>query len=229
MTIRWKFDSGPILPLIPLSAAIAGIIRGRYGFAATAVLLGLCLVVSIFAILRGHASRRGDWFLVAAYLCCFGGDRFLAGHGGGELRFLAGVAMFGLAHLNLLGLMLCNGRIHKWFLAIFTAFLLAYFILFLLPHGGVALPVRIAVLIYLLLSSLTLSAAMGLRLAIPAKTLFVGAVSLLIFSDLTISFKEFLHWEKLNFLLMPTYWFFLVFMCAGMCLKQTGGNRAKME
>lgn len=217
------------LPLLPLSAAIVWIIRGRYGFAATAVVLGLSLAVSVFAILRSRASRPGDWFLVAAYLCCFGGDWFLAHRGGSELWFLAGVAMFGLAHLNLLCLLLCNGRIRKRLLAVLSVVLLAYFALFLLPLDGVGMPLKLAALVYLLLSGLTLSAAAGLRLAIPAKILFAGAVSLLAFSDLTISFKEFLHWGKLNFLLLPTYWFFLVFMCAGMCLKQAGGNQAKKE
>jgi len=217
------------LPLLPCSAVIAAMIRGRYGFAATAVVLGLSLAVSVFAILRSQTSRRGDWFLVAAYLCCLGGDWFLAHRGGRELWFLAGIAMFGLAHLNLLCLMLCNGRIRKRELAVLSVLLLAYFALFLLPLGGVGLPLKLAALVYLQLSGLTLSAAVGLRLAIPVKMLFVGAVCLLAISDLTISFKEFLHWEKLDILLLPTYWFFLIFMCAGMCLKQTGGNGAKKE
>lgn len=221
--IRLKF----FLPLLPLSAAMAWMIRGRCEFTETAVVLGLSLAVSVFAILRSRTSRRGDWFSVAAYLCCLGGDWFLACRGGSELRFLAGIVMFGLAHLNLLCLMLCNGRIRKRLLAVFSALLLAYFAFFLLPLDGVGLPLKLAALVYLLFSGLTLSAAAGLRLAIPVKILFVGAVSMLAFSDLTISFKEFLHWGKLNVLLMPTYWFFLIFMCAGMCLKQADGNEAK--
>lgn len=221
--IRLKF----FLPLFPCSAAIVWMIRGRYEFAATAVVLGLSLAVSVFAILRSRTSRRCDWFLVTAYLCCLGGDWLLACRGGSELWFLAGSAMFGLVHLNLLCLMLCNGRIRKRVLAVLSVLLLTYFAFFLLPLDGVGLPLKLMALVYLQLSGLTLSAAAGLRLAIPVKVLFIGAVSLLAVSDLTISFKEFLHWEKLNVLLMPAYWFFLVFMCAGMCLKQSGGNEAK--
>lgn len=103
--------------------------------------------------------------------------------------------------------------------AIFTGLLLAYFAIFLLPRNDMVLPLKIAALVYLLLSCLTLSAAVGLRLRLPEKTLFIVAISLMIFSDTTISFKEFLHWEKLNFLLMPTYYYSLIFMCCGLCLK----------
>jgi uncharacterized membrane protein YhhN len=176
-------------------------------------------VITAGLIVWKRCPNRSDWLLPVAYACCIGVDSFLFHRGESQFLFVMGIAMFSLTHLNYLSLMLCNGKIDKRVGVIFTGSLLAYFAIFLLPLNGMGTPLKIAVLIYLLLSCLTLSAAFGLRLPKPEKFLFVFAIFLMMFSDTTISFKEFLHWERLNFLLMPTYYFSLIFMCIGMSVK----------
>ncbi len=208
-----------ILPLIPLAMGIISNVRGRYGFKITVALQLTCLVITAGMILWNRSSRRSDWLLPLAYVWCICGDSFLFHRGNSDLLFVFGIAFFALMHLNYFILMRCNGKINKWFGIIFTSLLLVYFAIFLLPLEGMGLSLKIAVLIYLLLSCLTLSTAIGLRLAKPEKTVFICAIALMIFSDTTISFKEFIHWEKLNFLLMPTYYYSLIFMCTAMCLK----------
>lgn len=208
-----------LLPLIPLTLGVIAIVRGRYGFAMTVTLLLSCLAITVFLLLWSRAARRGDWLLPAAYLCCLGGDAFLFHRGENQWLFIGGIALFGLMHGNYFLLLLGNGRIHKLFGAVFTALLLVYFGFFLLPLPGMGMGLKIAALVYLLLSCLTLAAAVGLRLARPEKLCFITAIGLMIFSDTTISFKDFLHWEPLNFLLMPTYYFSLILMTTAMSLK----------
>jgi uncharacterized membrane protein YhhN len=209
-----------LLPLLfPLSLGIVATIQDSYDFVRTVTLLVLCLIITVCSIVWSRNSKRSDWFLASAYVFCICGDSFLFHRGDSVLCFVMGIVMFGLTHLNYLCLMLNNGRMSKTFGVIFTSLLLVYFATFLAPRNDLPLPLKIAVLVYLLLSCLTLSAAVGLRLPKPEKAVFILAISLMIFSDTTISFKEFLHWEKLNVLLMPTYYFSLIFMCIGMCLK----------
>jgi len=207
------------LPLIPLAMVIVATVQNQYAFVRTIILLSACLLTTAVMIVARGCPKRSDWLLVSAYACCMCGDSFLFHHHNNPILFATGVGLFGLAHLNYLSLMLCNGRLNKRFAIIITTLLLVYFVTCLAPLKDMALTLKFAVLIYLLLSCMTLSAAVGLRTAKPEKILFVSAISLMMISDTTISFKEFLHWETLNFLLMPTYYYSLLFMCLGMCFK----------
>ncbi|MFA6816017.1 MAG: lysoplasmalogenase family protein [Lentisphaeria bacterium] len=208
-----------LLPLLPLTLGIFSLIRNCYSFKITVTLLLLCFGITVFLIQHSRNAQRCDWLLAVAYLCCIGGDSFLFHRGSNPWLFVMGILLFGAMHLNYLFLMRCYGTFNKRFGVIFTCLLLGYFMFFLLPLKEMALELKIAVLLYLLLSCLTLSFAVSLRFTKLVKSLFIIAISLMIFSDTTVSLKEFLHWEKLNFLLMPTYYFSLIFMCLAMSAK----------
>ncbi len=209
-----------ILPLIPLTIGIVSTFQNHYGFNRTVMLQIVCIAITAGLLLWNRRDARwSDWLLPVAYLCCMGGDAFLFHRGDKEWMFIAGIALFGLTHLSYFTLMISNGKLNRPVGAVVTGGLLIYFVVCLLPLPDMPLGLKIAVLIYLLLSCLTLSAATGLRLAKPEKTAFIAGVALMLFSDTTISFKEFLHWTPLNILLMPTYYYSLILMCTGMCLK----------
>jgi len=223
-----KIRIGWILPLVPLTIGIVSTFQNQYGFNRTIALQAVCIAITAGLLLwHRRAARWSDWLLPVAYLCCMGGDAFLFHRGDKVWMFIAGIALFGLTHLSYFTLLICNGRLNRWVGGIVTGGLLIYFATCLLPLPDMPSGLKIAVLVYLLLSCLTLSAASGLRLAKPAKTAFIAGVALMLFSDTTISFKEFLHWEPLNFLLMPTYYYSLILMCTGMCLKLSLPARAE--
>jgi len=64
----------------------------------------------------------------------------------------------------------------------------------------------VAVLFYLLISCISFAAATGIRFPSFPKWLFITGISLILFSDTIIAFKEFVGYHDLNFLILPTYY-----------------------
>ena len=81
------------------------------------------------------------------------------------------------------------------------------------PYFGLALspPIGsrvlwIAVLLYLLISCVSLAAAVGVKQAGWVKGFYVAGLGLVVFSDTVISFNEFLRYRALNGWILPTYY-----------------------
>jgi hypothetical protein len=66
---------------------------------------------------------------------------------------------------------------------------------------------KVAALFYLVISCFSVAAAWGIKQLIPrAKWGYVLGISLILFSDTIIAFKEFTLFQSLNFLILPTYY-----------------------
>ena len=63
-----------------------------------------------------------------------------------------------------------------------------------------------AVLVYLLISCFSLGAAVGIRAGRWIRWPYVLGIFLILFSDTIISFREFVGYRELDFLILPTYY-----------------------
>ena len=160
-----------------------------------------CLLLAAWKSLTNQRYVDGA-LLSAAFGFSIIGDRMLGYVTDG---FLYGVAFFFVAHICYLLFCLHNGRIKKHFLLLFTSVYLIYYFMALKPAIN-DFSMKIAVLMYLLISCLSLSAACGLKLQKLRKRLFLGGISSLIFSDTLISANIYLHLSDLYFLMFPTYY-----------------------
>ncbi len=64
----------------------------------------------------------------------------------------------------------------------------------------------VTVLFYLIVSCVSLGAALGIKALPKIKLPYVFGIALVLFSDTIISFKEFVHYDALNVLILPTYY-----------------------
>ena len=133
------------------------------------------------------------------------GDWFLSNMDGDPMMFSKGIVLFFLAHVGYLMFALFNGRI-GWKLTgiILAAFLVFYFLVLYPSINDTVL--KLAVLIYLLISCLSMGAAMGIKSDPLVKWAYAFGIFLILFSDTIISLKEFLGYNILNFIILPTYY-----------------------
>lgn len=192
------------LLLIPAGLAVLASQRGPI-----AAKLGVPLTCALILIgfLRPHLGRGSTDILalIGALAFSAAGDWFLSHRAGREAWFIAGIALFFVAHLGYLGYALHHGRLHRGALGMLLLVFVPYFILALRP--AIPSPVLLAaVLLYLLISCVALAAAVGLRLPTPSRAAYIAGIGLIVFSDTLISFNEFLRYRKFNYLILPTYY-----------------------
>ena len=189
-----------LLILLPFVCAVLSL-KGygsnfKYG---VALLCGIILCVAY-----GRNVKKDVWIIIAAFLFSIVGGWFLSNRKGMNIRFIYGIVFYFIAHLGFLWFSLKNGKIKKWILYSALIVYLVFFILMLYPNiDNQAL--TIAVLCYLLISCISFAAATGLRWPTFPKWMFVAGIASLLFSDTIIAFKEFLGYQDLYFLMMPTY------------------------
>ena len=119
--------------------------------------------------------------------------------------FAAGIGLYFLAHAGYLVYALKNGSLNKGFTGFVLFVYLMFFVWVLWP--AIDEPILLAaVLIYLLISCISLGAAIGFRVRPRIKWSFFAGIGLILFSDTIISFKEFTSYQHLNFLILPTYY-----------------------
>lgn len=193
----------PFLPLLlPLATLVGYLLIGSFVLRSATTLLCLAIVLTA-SIARQRIAY--SWWIVAAFALSFAGDYVLGHWGGCFAGFVSGVGLFLLAHLGYLTYCLRQGRLCRWLLVLLLLTFGTYFIVFLRPAIADDLT-RYAVLAYILVSCLSLSAAAGLQLtAPPSRILFIAGIASLLFSDLLIAQKRFLHDGTLYALMMPTY------------------------
>ena len=221
-----------LLLLLPLATLAGYLLTGSFLLRSGTTLLCLFLILYAYArevsLCAGRSTtpslRSSTLFVAAALLLSFLGDYVLGHWGGSFLGFVCGVAVFLLAHLGYVAFCLCHGRVNWVWLAVLAAiFGAGYYGVLLRPRIGDAVTSS-AVLAYVLVSCLSMAAALGLdkrgarnghprntgepgtsALPFRARFLFAAGIVCLLFSDLLIAQRRFLGDGTLYALMMPTY------------------------
>ena len=212
---NWK-NGVLILPAIIALLALNG-----YGFVFKAGVPVICTLLIV--ILNGDSLKlkKDIWFVVGALIFSAAGDWFLSFKGDSFIRFAAGIGLYFFAHLGYLGYALANGRLSKLFTAVLLLVYLLFFWFALVPNIE-EMVLLIAVLIYLLVSCISLGAAAGVQLPGIVKWNYFFGIVLILFSDTIIAFHEFTTYQELNFLILPTYYAAHLFITFGLINKING-------
>lgn len=166
---------------------------------------GVGIVIILIINLRKSKQPNDTWLIIGAFLFSIAGDWFMSNKMGDNMMFSKGIALFFLAHLGYLGFALVNGKIKwKFTLTLLVAYLL-FFFLSLAPsiNDNILL---YAALIYLLISCLTFGASVGIKGGPVFKWAYIFGIFLIVFSDTIIALTEFLDYDKLDFMILPTYY-----------------------
>lgn len=196
----------PASLLLPIATLVGYLFTGSFFLRSATTLLCLAIVL-VVGVVRERLTVL--WWIVAAFALSFGGDYVLGHWGGGFTGFVCGVGLFLLAHLGYVGYSLRMGRM-PWLLFAVLAFAFgAYYVVLLRPAIGDVVT-RIAVVAYILVSCLSMAAAVGIGRGKPdvgtlSRVLYIIGIGSLLFSDLLIAQKRFLHDGTLYVLMMPTY------------------------
>lgn len=191
------------LLFIPLVLAVFAV--ADYGFFFQAAVPGSCVLILLFLFRNKLKSVPDLWYVVAALLFSIAGDWFLSNKGESFILFSTGIGLYLIAHVGYLWFALKNGRIHRLFtIIILTGFLLFFFISLMPAIDDTVL--LIAVLVYLLISCVSLGAAFGIKLPPAVKWSYFLGIVLILCSDTIIALKEFTAYNELNFLITPTYY-----------------------
>ncbi|MDX5584563.1 MAG: lysoplasmalogenase family protein [Aureibaculum sp.] len=166
---------------------------------------GMGIIILLILNFKKVKPPKDIWLIIGAFLFSIAGDWFLSNMGGDPLLFSKGIALFFLAHLGYLGFALSNGQIKWRFTSILLAVFLVYFSLMLYPAINDSI-LKLATLIYLLVSCLSLGASLGMKGDNMVKWAYIIGIFLILFSDTLISLTEFLGYNQLDFMILPTYY-----------------------
>lgn len=196
---RWLFT----LLTIPLLSGILALSHLGFLFKAGVAGSGILILGWTYS---GELKRNRDVVAIfAAFLFSIIGDWFLSNRHGETIRFVMGIAMFFVAHVGYLSCGLMNGKL-RWqttVLILLAGLLFFYFMVF---PGISDTVLMIAVLIYLLISCFSLSAAIGIGEKSISKWFYLFGISMVLFSDVVIALREFAKFGSLDFLVLPTYY-----------------------
>ena len=166
---------------------------------------GMGILILIILYFNDVKPSKDTWFIIGAFLFSIAGDWFLSHMDGDITMFSKGIALFFLAHIGYLMFALMNGKINWRFTGFLLLIYLTFFFIILYP----AITDKIlmsATLVYLLVSCLSLGAAVGIKADPVIKWTFVFGIFLILFSDTIISITEFLGYKAFDFLILPTYY-----------------------
>jgi uncharacterized membrane protein YhhN len=191
------------LLLFAVLSAILALITSNFIFKSGTA--GIGIFILIILNFRKVKPSKETWLIIGAFLCSIAGDWFLSNKHGDPMMFSKGIALFFLAHAGYLVYALINGRIHWKFTGIILAAFLVFYFLVLYPSINDMVLV-LAVLIYLLVSCFSAGAAVGMKSDPVVKWTYAFGIFLILFSDTIISLTEFIGFDTLNFLILPTYY-----------------------
>ena len=192
-----------LLLTAPLIFAVLALNGYGFFFKSGTAVSGILILLIIY--FQDPKPNKDIWLIIGAFLFSIAGDWFLSNMKGKNEMFVSGIAFYFIAHIGYLAFALLNGKISKTFsVLLLTCFLIFYFItLYPIIEGNI---MKSAVLIYLLISCLSLGAATGLKTNALVKWSYSYGIALILFSDTIISFKEFVGYNNLNYLILPTYY-----------------------
>ncbi len=199
----WRY----LLPVVPASAVAVALWRGTVLPKVVPPVVDALLAAAVAAGLLG-GPRPAAGAVAVAFAVSAVGDYFMATRGTDVGRFMAGIGSFLVALLGYLLFAALEGAVNPVtlvaLLVLLAGFVPYYF--FALRPAIEAKPLAAAALVYLLVGSATLAAAIGVRLPAAPRALYAGGVALLVFSDTIISMVVFLRREPLAWLIHPTYY-----------------------
>jgi len=189
--------------LLSFFSAIIALITSNFIFKSGTAGIGI-LIILILNFKKRRPSKT-TWMIIGAFLFSIAGDWFLSNMNEDSTMFSKGIALFFFAHLGYLLFAKLNGQIKWRFTGILLVLFLAFFFIVLYP--GISDKIlMLATLIYLLISCLSLGASVGIKGDQVVKWTYVFGIFLILFSDTIISLTEFLDYNMLNFLILPTYY-----------------------
>ncbi len=198
-TSKWVYG----LLFIPLMSGILAL--NHFGFLFKSGVAGSGILILAW-VYRGELVRNKDVYAIfVAFLFSIGGDWFLSNRNGEMLMFIGGIALFFIAHVGYLTFALVNGRINRIYTALILVAYLVFFFLMLYP-GIDDKTLMIAALSYLLISCFSLGAAIGISASNWFKWFYVFGIVMVLFSDTVIALREFVKYNELDFLILPTYY-----------------------
>lgn len=199
-----------------LVAVILYIIYALTGiYVSRAAIIVFLMFWCLYLIFR-HASkdsRKKFIFVPLAFLFSIFGDLCLhldSNYPKYEaIIFIVGVALYFIAHVWYICFTLREGKINKLLLSILAVVFIVYFIFLLYPNisnNGI----RVAVMLYILVSCVSVSSAAampyGPDMDKTAKVLTVCGISSLLFSDFLISLHDFVGIPTGYSLMLPTFY-----------------------
>ncbi len=192
-----------LLLIVPIVSALMAL--NHFGFFFKSGSAGAGILILLLLYFRQLPKAKDIIFLMSAFLFSIVGDWFLSNRHGDANMFVYGIAFYFLAHFGYLLYAMLNGGFSRIFtLALLGAFLLFFaFVLYPSIDNKVLMA---AVLVYLVISCLSLGAAVGLKSSGLEKWAYVFGVFLILLSDTIIAFKEFVGYRDLDYLILPTYY-----------------------
>lgn len=188
---------------ISLLLAVMALITSNFLFKSGTAGIGiLILIILHFTDVK---PSKDTWFIIGAFMFSIAGDWFLSHMNGDLTMFSKGIALFFLAHIGYLLFAVVNGKINWRFTGFLLLIYLTFFFIILYP-AITDKTLMLATLIYLLVSCLSLGAAIGIKGDPIIKWTYVFGIFLILFSDTIISLTEFLGYKALDFLILPTYY-----------------------
>ena len=210
------------LLLIPVVLSVLALFH--FGFVFKSGSAGAGILILLLLYFKKNREAKDIWLLMAAFAFSIAGDWFLSHRHGDVNRFIAGIAFFFLAHIGYLAYALVNGKLNR---KLTSLLLVAYLLFFFLKLYPSIKDVNLigAAFVYLIISCLSLGAAAGLRGNLAAKWSYIAGISLVLFSDTVIAFKEFVGYKELNFLILPTYYMAHIFVVLSVMNRYLNGYK----
>lgn len=201
-----KIYSKPWFLIMLLAQIVSAIIAIRTGiFIYKIGVAALGSIILLIAFSKQLVYIFDVWVVILAFLASMIGDYFLSSMNGNNSMFIIGISLYFLAHLGYLIYSLLNGAIRWRFTVLLTIAFLVFFYFTLYPNI-LDKTLTITVLFYLIVSCVSLGAALGLKGEPIVKWPYVIGIALILFSDTIISLKEFMNYDSLNILILPTYY-----------------------
>ncbi|MGB5360009.1 MAG: lysoplasmalogenase [Eudoraea sp.] len=166
---------------------------------------GVGIIILIILNFRKTKQPNDTWMIIGAFLFSIAGDWFMSNKLEDPTMFSKGIALFFIAHAGYLGFALLNGKIKWRFTLLILIAYLVFFFLLLYPSIEDKV-LMYAALIYLLISCLTFGTSVGIKGDALFKWAYIFGIFLIVFSDTIIALTEFLGFDKLDFMILPTYY-----------------------
>ncbi|MDC7218690.1 MAG: lysoplasmalogenase family protein [Spirochaetales bacterium] len=204
-----------LLFLIPLVLSVLAVKTNFYPLKAAVTLT--CIALLIFF---GGSEGKG-LLVVVAFGFSVTGDFFLSHRGpkGKEkpFWFIYGIGLFLLAHVFYLGYVSQSASLTWIPLLSVLIPLLLYYTFRIRPHLD-GLPMKIAVLLYLLISCFSLALVISYEGTLWTKICLISGIGLIVFSDACISEANFMDIEPFHGFILPTYYAAHMIITLGMVL-----------
>lgn len=191
------------LLLFSVIAAIMALITANFIYKSGTA--GIGVLILLILNFKKVKPSKDTWLIIAAFLFSIAGDWFLSNMDGDPIMFSKGIALFFLAHVGYLMFAIFNGQIKWKFTSILLTGFLVFFFLMLYPAISDKV-LMFSTLVYLLVSCFSVGASVGIKSDPVVKWPYVFGIFLILFSDTIISLKEFMGYDVLNFMILPTYY-----------------------